>query len=142
MWETAGLAFVGFAGGLVIAGGAVAFIISLGIIPRYAGITRTADKVRLYEDCSMLGAVLGNLLYLYGNFGGGLPLGRPGLVVFGIFSGIFLGSWIIALGEVVNVFSVLIRRLRLTRGLGLIILAIAAGKTLGSLIFFWKGWWT
>ena len=120
----------------------MAFVISLGIVPRYAGITRTADRVRLYEDCSMLGAFLGNLIYLYENWGGSLPLGQAGLAVLGIFSGIFLGSWIIALGEVVNVFSVMIRRLKLTRGIGLIILAIAAGKTLGSLIFFWKGWWT
>ena len=142
MREMFGLAFVGFAGGIVVACGAVAFVISLGIVPRYAGITRTADRVRLYEDCSMLGAFLGNLIYLYENWGGSLPLGQAGLAVFGIFSGIFLGSWIIALGEVVNVFSVMIRRLKLTRGIGLIILAIAAGKTLGSLIFFWKGWWT
>lgn len=86
----------------------------------------------------MLGAFLGNMLYLYG---GSLPLGTAGLAIFGIFSGIFLGSWIIALGEVVNVFSVIIRRLKLTRGIGLIVLAMAAGKTLGALIFFWKGWW-
>ena len=132
------LGFLGLCGGLVVAWGAVAFIISLGIVPRYAGITRTADKVRLYEDCSMLGAFLGNLLYLYQ---GGISLGTAGLVLMGIFSGIFLGSWIIALGEVVNVFSVLARRLELTRGIGLIILSIALGKTLGSLFFFWKGWW-
>lgn len=86
----------------------------------------------------MLGAFLGNLLYLYQ---GGISLGTAGLVLMGIFSGIFLGSWIIALGEVVNVFSVLARRLELTRGIGLIILSIALGKTLGSLFFFWKGWW-
>lgn len=138
MWDVFWLVLAGFAGGLVIACGAVAFIISLGIVPRYAGITKTAGKVRLYEDCSMLGAFLGNLFYLYG---GGFPLGWIGLTVFGFFFGIFLGSWIIALGEVVNVFSVIIRRLKLTRGIGLIVLAIAAGKTLGSLFFFWKGWW-
>lgn len=138
MWEVFWLTLAGFTGGLVIACGAVAFIISLGIVPRYAGITKTAGKVRLYEDCSLLGAFLGNLFYLYG---GSFPLGQIGLAVFGFFSGIFLGSWIIALGEVVNVFSVIIRRLKLTRGIGLIVLAIAAGKTLGSLIFFWKGWW-
>ena len=39
MWEMLGLAFVGFTGGIVVACGAVAFVISLGIVPRYAGIT-------------------------------------------------------------------------------------------------------
>lgn len=131
------LGFIGICAGIVIASGVVAFIISLGIVPRYAGITRTARSVRLYEDCSMLGAFLGNILFLYG---GRLPVGNIGLAVWGLFSGIFLGSWIIALGEVVNIFSIMARRIGLTRGIGIIIIAMALGKTLGSLLFFWKGW--
>ena len=47
------LGFLGLCIGGVIASGVVAFIITLGIVPRYAGITRTAQKVRLYENCSM-----------------------------------------------------------------------------------------
>lgn len=131
------LGFLGICMGMIIASGVVAFIISLGIVPRYAGITRTAQRVRLYEDFSMLGAFLGNLLFLYS---GRIPLGTVGLAVWGIFSGIFLGSWIIALGEVVNIFSIMARRIGLTRGIGLIIIAMAVGKALGSLLFFWKGW--
>ena len=132
-----GLGFLGICFGIVVASGVVAFIISLGIVPRYAGITRTAKYVRIYEDCSMLGAFVGNILFLYS---GSLPLGNIGLAVYGIFSGIFLGSWIIALGEVVNIFSVMARRIGITKGLGLIIIFMALGKTFGSLIFFWKGW--
>lgn len=131
------LGFIGICAGVVIASGVVAFIISLGIVPRYAGITRTAQRVRLYEDCSMLGAFLGNILYLYS---GRIPLGTWGLIFYGAFAGIFLGSWIIALGEVVNIFSIMARRIGLTRGIGFIILAMAVGKTLGSLLYFWKGW--
>ena len=59
------LGVVGLCMGMTIASGVVAFIISLGIVPRFAGITRSATRVRLYEDCSMVGAVLGNLLFLY-----------------------------------------------------------------------------
>ena len=132
-----GLGFLGICFGSVVASGVVAFIISLGIVPRYAGITRTAKYVRIYEDCSMLGAFVGNILFLYS---GSLPLGNIGLAVYGIFSGIFLGSWIIALGEVVNIFSVMARRIGITKGIGLIIIFMALGKTFGSLIFFWKGW--
>lgn len=137
MWVQIWLGFIGLCAGVVIASGVVAFIISLGIVPRYAGITRTARKVRLYEDCSMLGAVLGNLLFLYQ---GGIPLGTPGLIVYGIFSGVFLGSWIVALGEIVNIFAILARRIGLTRGIGLVIISMAVGKALGSLLYFWKGW--
>lgn len=131
------LAFLGLCAGGIVASGVVAFIISLGIVPRYAGITRTAQRVRLYEDCSMLGAFVGNILFLYR---GQIPLGTPGLLVFGVFSGIFLGSWIVALGEVVNIYSIMARRVGLTRGIGLVIISMALGKMLGSLVFFWKGW--
>ena len=74
------LGFLGVCIGMVIASGVVAFIITLGIVPRYAGITRTARQVRLYENCSMLGAFLGNIFFLYQ---GSFPLGIPGLLVLG-----------------------------------------------------------
>ena len=127
------LGAVGLCMGMTIASGVVAFIISLGIVPRFAGITRSATRVRLYEDCSMVGAVLGNLLFLYQE---ALPLGYVGLGVYGSFSGIFLGSWVVALGEVVNIYAILVRRIGLVKGIGLVILSMALGKVAGSLWFF------
>ena len=127
------LGVVGLCMGMTIASGVVAFIISLGIVPRFAGITRSATRVRLYEDCSMVGAVLGNLLFLYQE---ALPLGNAGLAVYGRFSGIFLGSWVVALGEVVNIYAILVRRIGLVKGIGLVILSMALGKVAGSLWFF------
>lgn len=70
----------------------------------------------------MLGAVVGNLVSVYGF---SINLGRLGLGIVGIGFGMFLGSWIIALGEVVNVFAVMARRIGLKKGTGLVILAIA-----------------
>lgn len=127
------LGALGLCMGMTIASGVVAFIISLGIVPRFAGITRSATRVRLYEDCSMVGAVLGNLLFLYQ---GALPLGSAGLAVYGSFSGIFLGSWVVALGEVVNIYAILVRRIGLVKGIGLVILSMALGKVAGSLWLF------
>lgn len=127
------LGAVGLCMGMTIASGVVAFIISLGIVPRFAGITRSATRVWLYEDCSMVGAVLGNLLFLYQE---ALPLGNAGLAVYGSFSGIFLGSWVVALGEVVNIYAILVRRIGLVKGIGLVILSMALGKVAGSLWFF------
>ena len=127
------LGAVGLCMGMTIASGVVAFIISLGIVPRFAGITRSATRVRLYEDCSMVGAVLGNLLFLYQE---ALPLGNAGLAVYGSFSGILLGSWVVALGEVVNIYAILVRRIGLVKGIGLVILSMALGKVAGSLWFF------
>lgn len=123
----------GLCGGAVVATALAAFVIGLGIIPRYAGVTHTANHILLYEDCLMLGAVAGNLVSIYHIT---LPLGRLGLGIAGLCFGIFLGSWIIALGEVVNVFAVMARRIGLKKGTGCIVLAIAIGKILGSFLQF------
>lgn len=131
------LGILGLCFGVTIASGVVAFIISLGIVPRYAGITRTADCIMLYENAAILGAVVGNLFTVFQLH---LPLGSFGLLVFGMSAGIFLGSWIVALGEVVDIYAILARRVGLTKGIGLVIISMALGKTLGALWFFYKGW--
>lgn len=128
---------IGLSLGFFVSSGAAALLIGLGIIPRYAGITRTAHKICWYENCCILGLLAGNLLYLSDIR---IPLGAAGLILYGIFSGIFLGSWIIALGEVIDVYAVTMRRLGIVKGIQLLILAMAAGKTAGTLLYFWKGW--
>lgn len=137
MWQQILMGLLGLTAGFVIASGTVAFIITIGIVPRYAGITKTASQIRWYEDCCILGAVSGNLVYLWQ---GRLPVGTVGLVLYGLFSGIYLGSWIIALGEVVDIFAILARRVGLTRGMSFVILCMAFGKALGSLLYFYLGW--
>lgn len=134
MWYEEILAGItGFCGGMFVAAALAAFIIGLGIIPRYAGITHTGNHLLLYEDGLILGTILGNIAFIYRP---NIPLGIGGLVVTGIFFGIFLGSWIIALGEVVNVFAIMARRIGLVKGIGFVILSLAIGKTLGSLLQF------
>lgn len=103
MWQQIFLGFAGICSGVIIAGGAVGLMIGLSILPRYAGITHTADSILLYEDMTLLGFVLGNLFWI---FEISLPLGVPFLILYGVFSGIFLGSWILALAEVADVFPV------------------------------------
>ena len=62
MWPgEAVAAAAAFCGGAVVATALAAFIIELGIIPRFAGITHTANHILLYETCLMLGSFLGNL---------------------------------------------------------------------------------
>ena len=136
MWQQVVMGILGVCAGFAVASGAVALVIGLGIIPRYAGVTKTPGQILWYEDCCMLGTVLGTLAYFWA---GRIPLGLPGLILYGSFSGIFLGSWVIALGEVVDIFAILARRMGLTRGLPWVILCMAVGKTLASLLFFWRG---
>ena len=136
MWQQIFLGFAGICSGVIIAGGAVGLMIGLSILPRYAGITHTADSILLYEDMTLLGFVLGNLFWI---FEISLPLGVPFLILYGVFSGIFLGTWILALAEVADVFPVFSRRIRLTEGFPAIIIAIAAGKCTGTLLFYFLG---
>ena len=128
---TAGLSL-----GFFVASGLVALVIGLGIETRYAGITKTAESLRFYECCCMAGAPSGALVSL-GTFSFSLPAWAA--CIFWICAGIYLGSWIIALGEVVNLFSILCRRIGLTRGLPFVILCMAAGKIAGSLFYFANG---
>ena len=89
MFQYIFLGFVGLCSGVIIAGGITGLLMGLSIVPRYAGITRTADHILLYEDLALLGTVTGNLFYL---FQWKLPLGSPFLMLYGIFSWAD-GSW-------------------------------------------------
>lgn len=128
---------IGMSAGMVVAGGMSAFLISLGILSRYAEITGTRNRVSLYEDMVVAGTTAGTFFSLYE---GMFPAGIPVLAIFGLAAGIFLGGWVVALEEVVHIFPMLCQRTGIRKGMGLIILCMAAGKMCGSLFFFWKGW--
>ena len=121
MLEQIFLGFTGLCSGFIIAGGLTGLMIGLSIIPRYAGITHT----------------LGNLFFL---FHWNIRFGTPFLILYGLFSGIFLGGWIMALAEMADIFPIFARRSRFQRGLSFTILCIAAGKTVGALIYYYNGW--
>lgn len=137
MFQQIFLAVIGFCAGVIIAGGVVGLLIGLSIVPRYAGVTHTGKHILLYEDITLLGIVFGNLFFLYR-----WPI--PGGMVFlgfcGLFSGIFLGGWIMALAEMADVFPIFSRRIKLTNGIRLVVIAVALGKTLGSLYYFYQRW--
>ncbi len=131
------MALIGLSAGFIVAGGLFGFVVSLGIVSDFADRTGTANRIRLYEDAVAVGGILGNLVLLYE-----IPLTTlsPLLGVFGIFSGIFVGCWALALAEVLNVFPIFLRRINVTKGIGFVILGIAVGKVVGGLIYFFFGW--
>ena len=51
MWQQVAMGLLGLCAGFAVASGAVALVIGLGIIPRYAGVTRTPGRILWYEDC-------------------------------------------------------------------------------------------
>lgn len=131
------LTLIGFSSGFIVAGGEVALMIGLGVITRFIGISHTAKQVMYYEDAILLGTVAGTILTVYGV---GLPACGWILPLMGLFMGIFVGGWIMALAEVINVFPVYCRRLGITKGLSWIVIAMAAGKLTGSMIHFYMRW--
>lgn len=97
------LALIAFSSGFVIAGGVIALIAGLGIINRLIGVTHTGKHIRIFETCILFGGLFGNLLTVYNV---SIPLGGIGLAIIGICSGMFVGGWILALAEVVNIFPI------------------------------------
>lgn len=131
------LTIIGLSSGILVAGGLFGFVVSLGVISDFADRTHTGNKVRLYERALAVGGSLGNIIYIYQI---PIPLGSWFLTIFGIFSGIFVGGWSMALAETLNVFPIFMRRAKLVEGISYIILSIAIGKGIGAVIYFWLGW--
>ena len=131
------LAILGLSGGMIVAGGLFGFIVSLGVISDFADRTHTGKNIRLYERMLALGGGLGNVIYVYHI---PISLGAWMLSVFGLFAGVFLGCWAMALEETLNVFPIFMRRAKLVGCIPYIILSIAIGKGIGSLIYFLSGW--
>ena len=136
--ETA-LAIIGFAGGVSVAAGTFALITALGIIPRLASRMGVAEHVYKLESAIVLGGTIGSLLSVY-HFP--MRIGDVGIIIFGLFAGIFVGCLSMALAEAIRVFPILCQRINLNYGLYLLIFMMAAGKALGTLYqmyFEWNG---
>jgi len=127
----------GLASGGVIATAVVAFVTAIGVVPRLAQKTRTEERIRLFEEAILFGAVLGSALSLH-DFSVNAPvvLGNLALVAWGLAAGIFYGSLAMSLTEVLDVIPIMTRRVRLKYGLRAIVLSIAGGKMAGSFIYF------
>lgn len=139
--------FLGVAGvsaGLLISCGVFTVLFVIGLIPRFAGKTRTADKIVLYEESVILGTVAGGIFSLFDTW---LDIGRYlgkwgglfGLSISGFFAGIFVGCLALAIGEMLNTIPIFTRRIGFRHGLGLAITSMAIGKFAGSLYYFFFG---
>jgi len=123
------LVFVGVTAGVVVAGGVFAFITMIGVLTRLAIRTNTANRILLYEDIVVLGAGIGNVVLL---FEISIPVGTIGLIIYGLFSGSFVGCLAVSLAEVIQVFPILIHKIKLKTGIPIIVLCLAIGKGIGA----------
>ncbi|MCD7033295.1 stage V sporulation protein AB [Metabacillus sp. GX 13764] len=125
--------FIGFAGGLAVGSGFVAFLSVLGIIPRLTQLSKTGDYIRAYEWGVAIGAVAGGWLSLANPM-----LYLPAFITapVGLFDGVFIGLLAAALTEVLNVLPILAKRIGIQDKMIIILMAIVMGKVTGSL-FHW-----
>lgn len=122
--------------GFAAAGGTFALIMAISVVPRIIGMSRTARHVFCYETMIMAGGILGNIVTVFPELP--IPFGRPMLVLFGLGSGIQVGCLVMALAEIMNVFPIVFRRVKLKIGLSWVITALAVGKVLGGLWYFYR----
>ncbi len=131
------LAIFGLSSGLIVAAGLFSFIVSLGVVSDFADRTKTGKYILLYEDAIVVGGILGNLFFIYQL---SIPASAILLGLFGLFAGMFAGCWAMALAEVLNVFPIFIRRIKLLQYIPYLILGIAIGKGIGAIYFFYVRW--
>jgi stage V sporulation protein AB len=125
--------FLGLAGGIAVGSGFVAFLTVLGIIPRLTQLSKTMKKIEAYQWGVTFGAVAGGLMSLWDPT---FHLPSLLLIPLGAFSGVFVGMMAAALTEVLNVFPILAKRIRIEDRIVLLMMAFVLGKILGSL-FQW-----
>ncbi len=119
----------GISFGAAVAAGLFAFITTVGVVTRLAAGTKTAKHIKLYETIAIFGVTLANGFDL---FQWEIFCGVIVRILCGLFFGVFVGCLAAALAEVVNVFPVMTRRIRLKVGMPYLVLAFALGKGFGA----------
>ncbi len=151
------LGIVGTSFGVFAAGGVFTVLISVGLIPRFAGKMHVSKKVFLFEEAVVLGTLAGDFLSVFerhGRFGDFIIknqifgkgrteeiwyiIGTALIVVFGLFAGIFVGCLALAIAEMLDTIPIFSRRIGFRHGLGIAVLAMALGKAAGSILYFAK----
>lgn len=149
------LAVIGVSSGLIVSAGVFTVLISVGLIPRFAGKMHVARRIFVLEEMVVFGTLFGGFFSIFSDWGmiGAFVrghnlfgseategvwnlLGMLFLLIFGTFAGIFVGCLALAIAEMLNTIPIFARRIGFRHGLGCAILAVALGKLVGSLIYF------
>lgn len=129
------LILIGLSSGFAAAGGVFAFITMLGIVPRMAARTNTERHIVCYERMIIAGGGLGNICLLFM-----IPI--PGtslfMILFGLAAGIYVGCLAMALAEMLRLLPIMSNRLQIREGFPILILALAIGKLIGTMVQFFS----
>lgn len=151
------LGFWGLSFGLLSSAGVFTVLSSVGLIPRFAGKMHVAKKVFALEETVVFGTITGCFFSIFPTFGkiGSFVLARRifgeatvaiwkgtgsvFLILFGAFAGMFVGCLAFAIAEMLDSIPIFARRVHFRHGLGIAVAAAAAGKLVGSLLYFSRG---
>lgn len=127
------LILIGFGGGIAIAGGVVAFIAVLKIIPRLCEYFKTTKYLWLYENTIGLACVFSTTsLFIDYN----LHFTKWIVGIIGLIMGVFIGTIAVCVADVLNVMPIMNRRMKLHKYISWLVVTIALGKATGSLIYW------
>ena len=151
------LGVCGLSFGLLSSAGVFTVLVSVGLIPRFAGKMHVAKKVFVLEEAVVLGTIFGGVLSIFfENVSPGKMLlernllgentwqiwrlmGGVILILWGFFAGMFVGCLALSIADLLNSIPIFSRRIGFRHGLGIAITAAAFGKLTGSLIYFAEG---
>lgn len=151
------LGVCGLSFGLLASAGVFTVLVSVGLIPRFAGKMHVAKKVFVLEEAVVFGTLSGGFFSLYSKYCeiGKFVLARQifgtetvriwhfagsaFLCLGGLFAGMFVGCLALAIAEMLDSIPIFSRRIGFRHGMGLAIMAVALGKLIGSLVYFLQG---
>lgn len=151
------LGICGLSFGLLASAGVFTVLVSVGLIPRFAGKMHVAKKIFALEEAVVLGTIVGGIFSVFSEYAeiGAFVLSRQifgtetvliwkwvsniFFGIWGIFAGMFVGCLALAIAEMLNSIPIFSRRIGFRHGLGVAISAAALGKVTGSLIYFAQG---
>lgn len=130
--------------GALAAAGVFTVLVAIGLVPRFAGKTHTANHILTYENFVVFGTITGMLfsvfeeLHQYSKL---ILAGWSPIVgsVIGFFTGCFVGCLALSIAEMLDSIPIFTRRVRLKWGIGIAIFTMALGKMAGSLLYFIQG---
>ncbi len=130
--------FISLSSGMVVASAVFAFIAIIGIVPSMAIKTNTTKYVKLYEEMIIFGGLFGciNTIFPYSLGIDQTIMSIAFAILFYLSIGLFIGVLASSLSECLDIIPIFARRANIKQGLVTLMLSIAIGKCIGSIIYF------
>lgn len=150
------LVIAGFSAGAFVSAAVFVLLSAVGMIPRFVWKFHIARKLCLFEEMILFGAVAGGLGTIYEKELLGFRMQKAWqwiemtfplltasgerilLIIYGLFAGIFVGCVAVTIAEILGSIPIFLLRIRLRQGLSVPVYALALGKMIGSILYFFS----